>query len=244
MNVEHIKPGPSKFPEEIRITYLQVDLIRQQSEKCAQEFEKYKIPNDARVESFNMLNWHSIEILELMYYYKSLWINPGFLSKADARDIEENKQRFVDITRFLFVACMSSVEFNIKKSIDIYGSQNLKTRISKKESLFEKFRNLFDILCETDKNILKDFYKYLKNKPPDKSFYRILLNCYEHRIILEEEFKIWETCLELRNAIVHNNSINYRNFKVSVGDKEYNLVENQMTRGQMDYLTYLILHLI
>jgi len=180
-----------------------------------------KIKNSAedfRTGCFAMMFNQATLTFELLDYYYRKWNNPNqllFLTEETKKQtIKENGERCTEISKMMFIASMSLIEFNIKKSISLYPKSKLcKFYLEKQE-----------------KNKFISFYKLITNK--SKNF------------ITTKENKSWKFLITIRNATVHNNSISDKSEEIKINGRNLKIKKDEMMQGKLDHYIFLTIEAI
>ncbi|MFP4170415.1 MAG: hypothetical protein ACLFUV_05290 [Methanomassiliicoccales archaeon] len=130
--------------------------------------------------------------------------------RTEERVEMESQERCMEMTRYLFIGTMSSVEHSCKVGVDLYPSSPLSERL---EELRSKGRYIF----------LKGIIKESRGVG----------------MIGPEEEKEWMDLMLLRNLTVHNNAVSDQQARLRIGDREFDLREGEMIWGELDTFIFL-----
>lgn len=150
--------------------------------------------------------------LELLAYYQSKWSKPPI--KASTEEIvkkkKENAERCITITRWLFMACLSSMEYSAKESVAFYGGD------SPAKSLIK---------------VRRGQHIYLSS---------IVRNSKDLNLIDDNECNDWQTLIFIRNCVVHNNAYSDIDNTIDIGGTRIIASAGKMIQGNLDFFTVLI----
>jgi hypothetical protein len=166
-----------------------------------------RVPNDPRYGCFFMIHNKATLTTEVLDYFLKVWKNYEPVQE-DFRArllMEENTERCVEMTRSLFIGCMSVVEHCAKRSLAIYPDSRLSRRLDELRS--------------------RNRYIFLKG---------IIQESGSLELIPKEQETEWVNVMLLRNIAVHNNSISDTNTDMEVGGRTFNLRSGEMMRGDLD----------
>lgn len=188
--------------------------IRKKSEKYGKWLERL---NPSLPNAFNMIFNDITLTLELLSHYYNVWSKPssGIKEEEFEQLREENAERILKITKWAFVSALSSIEYCLKETLKV-----ARGRITSIPQLKELRR---DLLAGTR--------VYLR---------RITRQCRRAGIIDDEQYRVWECLIEVRNAIVHNNAIADRNIEYRINDIMVTFSRGKMLRGKLDFFTKLL----
>ena len=81
---------------------------------------------DPRRNCFSMIFNNLTLTLELLYYYHSIWSNPPIKVKPEemAWRKQEKAERCLTILKWLYIGTLSSIEYNVKESVKLYGEKS------------------------------------------------------------------------------------------------------------------------
>ena len=116
--------------------------------------------------------------IELLTYYYNLWKQNYQKPQEEIdRNKEENAQRVITITKWLFLAIVSAMEFDAKKKVT--------------ETNRPEFLELKNSLMTDEKVYLSDIMEKLRDA----------------RLLLHDNFNNFEAILYIRHCLIHNNGI-------------------------------------
>lgn len=116
--------------------------------------------------------------IELLTYYYNLWKQNYQKPQEEIdRNKEENAQRVITITKWLFLAIVSAMEFDAKKKV---------TETNRPEFL------------ELKNSLMTDEKVYLSD---------IMEKSRDTRLLLHDNFNNFEAILYIRHCLIHNNGI-------------------------------------
>ena len=215
--------------------------IRKKCEEYANLLSQKCGEDDPRVACFNMIFNKATLTFELLKNYHSIWkLHRTYPDKEEINRIrEENAQRCNMATKALFVDVISSIEFNTKNTIYLYPNHPLTECVDRREKLIEHFDPIYSELDKEAQDKLRKFRKKLKDVPPFDSFWRIIEKSQSISLIDKQEANIWKFIIEVRNCTIHNNAIASRDCQVNIDGCEFQLEEGQMTKGKLDFYTFL-----
>lgn len=165
------------------------------------------VAKDPRYGCFFLIHNKATVTAEVLDYFMKVWKNNEPV-QDDLRArilMEENTERCIEITRSLFVGCMSVVEYCAKRSVAIYPGSRLSRRLDELRS--------------------RNRYIFLKG---------IIQESRSLELISKEQEKEWVNVMLLRNLAVHNNSISDTDTDIEVGGRTFNLGSGEMMRGDLD----------
>ena len=164
---------------------------------------------DSRTGCFAMIFNQATLTFELLDYYYGKWDDSNqlpFLTKEEKQQtIKENGERCMEISKMLFIASISSIEFSIKKSVLLYPKSEL---------------------CK--------FYLEKQKNNKFISFYKIITEKSKH-FITEKEKKSWKFLITVRNNTVHNNSISNKYEKIKINNRDFEIEKEKMMQGKLDH---------
>ncbi|MFP4545423.1 MAG: hypothetical protein ACLFPN_01070 [Methanomassiliicoccales archaeon] len=130
--------------------------------------------------------------------------------RTEERVEMESQDRCMEMTRYLFIGTMSSVEHSCKVGVHLYPSSPLSERL---EELRSKGRYIF----------LKGIIKESRGVG----------------MIGPEEEREWMDLMLLRNLTVHNNAVSDQRARLCIGGREFDLREGEMIWGELDTFIFL-----
>jgi hypothetical protein len=168
---------------------------------------KSGMPGDPRYGCFFLIHNKATIALEVLNYFFKLWekfdLDLGEDSIHKLRS--ENTERCIEITRSLFIGCMSVVEHCAKRSIELYPTSRLSMRIDELRS--------------------RNRYIFLKG---------IIQESGNLGFIPKAQEDEWINVIIIRNLAVHNNSISDLDKDANVGGRIFHLRKGEMMRGDLD----------
>ena len=94
--------------------------LRQRSKAQAGELcGRFNEPDTlAPISAFNMVHNHAVMTAELLHYYKAVWSKKTVIA-PELRDriLDENAQRVLEATKYMFLASLSAIEFSAKQAL-------------------------------------------------------------------------------------------------------------------------------
>lgn len=168
---------------------------------------------DSRTGCFSMMFNQATLAFELLDYYYGKWNNsnklPLLTEEEKRRTIKENGERCMEISKMIFIASMSSIEFSVKKSILLYPKSEL---------------------CK--------FYLEKQKNNKFVSFYKIMIKKSKY-FMTEKENKSWEFLITVRNATVHNNAFSNKSEKIKINGRNFEIKKDKMMQGKLDHYVFL-----
>ena len=193
--------------------------IRDKLEKYGEWLENF---NKNVFNGFNAVYNALTLTLELLNYYYNVWTSYD-VSRLSPDEIDrlrkENAERVIEITRWAFVHTMSIIEFSIKNSLEFINPSILRS-IRTRKSKGRKHKRVHIHL--------RDIIKELKRR----------------RCIGDDVYNNWLVLIEIRNLVVHNNTIADSDKVLYIGGMNIQLVKNQMLKGELNFFVKLIDHAI
>lgn len=182
-----------------------VDALRKNAEHYACDIcELLNISPDAsdpRRGCFVLVCNSSILTLELLRCYHYRWSNPP----AKFTD-KEKGERCVAISRWLFIASMSAIEYSAKASIYLYGeSSTAREKLLKPEG--RGYTSLSYIMKNSERQV---------------------------NLIGKDEYTDWDNLIFLRNCIVHNNAYSDEDRNFNIGEVKVIAKPDNMIEGSLD----------
>ena len=151
--------------------------------------------------------------LELLTYYFQIWRKPPppSLSKDEIERLrKDNAQRVLTITKWAFVSALSLIEYSAKETLKIVNDES-----------FKKLRE-----------------KLQRGEPVYLS--AIMKRSQETELMDEEQYRIWQTLIKIRNVIVHNNAISDINAEFKIDDMKITFIKGEMLKGKLDFFVKLL----
>ena len=187
--------------------------IRERLKEYGDWFAKAKpmLPN-----AFNMIFNHTTMTLELLSYYYGIWSRapPSVGEEEIKRMKKENAERVLEVTKWAFVFALSSMEHSLKELLKA-----------------DEHATSAQHLQRLRRTLLAGGRVYLST---------IAKSCRKAGIISDEQHGVWRCLIEVRNAVVHNNTIADRDVKYRVGDLTVTFSRGKMLRGKLDFFVRLL----
>ncbi|MEA1936705.1 MAG: hypothetical protein U9N04_01165 [Patescibacteria group bacterium] len=181
------------------------DICKEYDKKLKEVLKIKNSVKDSRIDCFAMIFNQATLAFELLDFYYGRWNNPP---------IKENEERCMAISKMLFIASISSIEFSVKKSILLYPKSEL---------------------CK--------FYLEKQKNDKFVSFYEIITRKSKH-FITEEDKQSWEFLITIRNATVHNNSISDKSREIKINGRKLRIKKDEMMQGKLDHYIFLTIEAI
>jgi hypothetical protein len=123
---------------------------------------------------------------------------------------DENSQRVNEVTKWLFISALSSVEYAAKEMLKATNGES-----------FQKLRETLQRGKRVHLSTIIDRSKQVA-------------------LIDEEEYKTWQVLMSIRNTVIHNNAIADIDAEYNLGDMEVNFTKGKMLRGKLDFFIKLL----
>lgn len=197
--------------------------------------------DDPRTACFSMILNRTTQTLELLDHYYPIWkeYKTDLSEEETARIREENWQRCVEISRYLFVGAMSVIEFSVRNIISSQPYHPLTQCTNRREKLIEHFDRIYLELDKDSQAKLNEFRQKLTDVPPFDSFRRIIEKSSSIDILGESDVNTWKFLIELRNCTIHNNAVADKGLRIEIDGREFSMEANQMIRGKMDFYIFM-----
>lgn len=172
---------------------------------------------DSSVENcFAMIFNHATLTVELLHYYLQIWrIPPTPLSSAEEieRARKENGQRVMEITKWFYVASVSSFEYSAKEVV-----KHIQTEVARK---------------------LRQ--ELARHKRCHKRLYlsSITQAAREAGLMAGEQHQTWKGLLAVRNTVVHNNGIADATQQYKIGRLQVAFHKGHMLKGDLRFFANL-----
>jgi len=166
--------------------------------------------------AFNTVFNHITLILELLSHYYRIWSRaPPYVDEAKImRMRRENAERVLEITKWAFISALSSMEYALKELL----------KASDRAVSIQQLQRLRRKLLEGKK-------VYLRN---------IVKSCRAVGIIDDEQYKVWECLIEVRNAVVHNNAVADKDAEYRIGNFTVTFSKGETLKGRLDFFVKLL----
>ncbi len=180
----------------------QVATLRKKSKQYKDEITQLlDIPqsdSDPRHNCFSDIFNNLTLTLELLSYYHSIWSNPPIKVTQEeiVRKKQKNAERCIIILKWLYIQTLSSIEYNIKESVKLYGDKSPASNLIKNNSriyLGTIINNSFkDELINNDE--IKDWKKLI-----------FIRNCIVHNNAISDRDKSFT--INGLNVVTHENKM-------------------------------------
>ncbi len=166
--------------------------------------------SDPRRSCFVLVYNSLILTLELLMHYRDRWSNPlaKLLAKLLAKFTDNEKMdRYMTISRWLFIASMSAIEYSAKASIRHYREPS-----TAREDLLKPEGEGYTYLGDIMKNSKKKWISLISN----------------------DEYADWKNLIFLRNCIVHNNGYSDEDRNFIIGEAKVTAKPGNIIEGSLD----------
>lgn len=218
----------------------QVFQIREDCRNYGDKIAKKYGSNNLREGSFSHIYNKATFTAEILSFYHSIWKQSY---KVDSQRVEaitqENAERCMEVTKWLYIGAVSSIEFHIRGIISTQKEHDLAEHVNRREKMVELFDITYQELDVVNQEKLRLFRKTLKDLPPFDSFSRILNASEKLGLLSARDAEIWKFAVEMRNCTVHNNAIGSRDTALQLGDQIIEIKVGKMTRAKLDIYTKL-----
>jgi hypothetical protein len=153
-------------------------------------------------------------VAELLSHYFELWKFP-LAHGVKAEDIEssrkENAKRCIMVTKWLFVEALSTIEYCMKETMNLYPNNRLAKWYHKEKQQKKRWIYLRSIIEKSN----------------------------QIGIVNDGDYECWNCIRDVRNSIVHNNAIANQNKTYQVGGTAVSFIKGKMLRGKLDFFVKL-----
>ncbi len=214
------------------------DKMIELSQKHSHQFSEYKQVKCC----FNDLYNHLIISRETLNHYYKFWTEQPVdihTEKEYDKVLDSREKITIEITKYLFISTISTIEYYIRKVIDTSNNHLLKDYINRSIKGYDEFYKVYKLLEDSEKEKFKDVKKVLKDLPPCDSISRIIQESYSNDIITKDKLNKWEFILTLRNITVHNNCISPKDLSLEIDNRVFELKKGKMLNDKLDVYMYL-----
>jgi len=180
--------------------------VRQYGDEISQLLGISPDVSDPRSGCFGMIFNHLTLTLELLHYYYSIWGRLRVKVSPEKREglRQENAERCITILSWLFIACLSSIEYSAKSCLASYAVGSPVKKLAK---------------VKVGQRV------YISS---------IVNNSKAHNLIDDDEYDDWQNLILVRNCLVHNNAVSDTDKILDIGGTRLVASAGKMFQGKLD----------
>jgi len=155
-------------------------------------------------------------VAELLSYYFEIWKNPlmhGIKVEDVKRAREENAERCIEVTKWLFINSLSAIEYCMKEAMNLHSNHPLAKWYCKQQQQSKRV--------------------YLRGIVTTEA------NSKRIGIVKDTDYEFWKCMVDVRNSVVHNNAVADQNTTCQADGAVISFVKGKMLRGKIDFFVKL-----